>query len=391
MGLPTITFNIASNGLGQSQADIQKVPGLVITGATVTGSGNVTAGMSYQIFSLPEAEAMGITQTGTNAFAWKQISDFYSVANTGAELWFMIVSAATTLEQMADITQLYAKKLLSDAGGRIRVLGLIKKSGTTETITGGLDADVHVAAIMADTLGNDFASRYQPVRIVLSGNKYSGTVADLTDYSETDLNRTAILLSNNDASKEAGIGLFLGRIASIATQRKVWRVKDGAIEPTAAYFTNSTPVDSLSTTWGAIHDKNYIFMRSFTGLPGYYFSSDVTLTKATDDFKTLSRGLVMDEAVLIAYNTLVQNLGDDVPVTASGSIQPAIVKSWQTDADNQIRTLMVNTGKLSDVKVYIDENQNIVQTGNFVVGIQLLPVGYPEYITVNIGFTTTIE
>lgn len=391
MGLPKITFVIASTGLGQTQADIQKIPGMVLTGETVAGMGNVTAGISYQIFDLTEAEDMGITATGTNTYAHKQISDFYTKAGSGAELWFMLAPGAVNMTTMVDTASVYATKLLADAAGKIRILGVGKKAGTTEVITNGLDGDVHTAAIKANELAEAFAARYQPVRCVLSGNKYNGVVADLKDYTTRELSRTAIVISNNDASKEASIGEFMGRLASIPTQRKVWRVKDGAIEQTAAYFTNSTPVDNLSATWDAIHDKNYIFHRTYTGKSGFYYSSDVTLTKATDDFKTLSRGLVMDEAVLIAYNKLIENLGDEVPVTTSGTIHPAIIKAWQGETETELRTLMVDTGKLSDVKVYIDENQTVVSNGNFRVGIQLLPIGYSEYLTVYIGFTTNIE
>ena len=49
MGLPKIIFNIAAAGLSLATADIQKVPGLVLTGATV--SGKITIGQSKQVFS----------------------------------------------------------------------------------------------------------------------------------------------------------------------------------------------------------------------------------------------------------------------------------------------------------------------------------------------------
>ena len=52
MSLPNIKFNISKNGLGLLQANIQKIPGLVLTGLTVTGTNKVTVGNSYQIFSL---------------------------------------------------------------------------------------------------------------------------------------------------------------------------------------------------------------------------------------------------------------------------------------------------------------------------------------------------
>lgn len=52
---------------------------------------------------------------------------------------------------------------------------------------------------------------------------------------------------------------------------------------------------------------------------------------------------------------------------------------------------MVNAGELSDVQVKIEANQNVVSTGQILISIALLPVGYAKYITVNIGFTTNTE
>ncbi|MGM8362133.1 DUF2586 family protein [Flavobacterium sp. ARAG 55.4] len=391
MSLPNIIFNISSNGLGLPQAEIQKIPGFVLTGVTVAGANKVTVGTSYQIFSLEEAVNLGITEGGTNDFAYKQIAAFYTEAKKGAELWFMLVASTVTMEDQADIANAYAAKLLSDAKGKIRVLGLLKKSGTTETITDGLDADVHLAVVKAQALAQQYADSYYPVRVLISGNKFSGVVADLKDYATTNFNKVAILLANTDGSKEASIGLALGRLANTPTQRKLSRVKDGAIEPFAAYFTNGEAVSTLDTAWDAIDNKNYNFMRSFANLSGFYFTGDKTLTAATDDFNSLARGLVMDEAVLIAYTTLVQELSDEIPITEAGTIHPAIIKSWQSSIENQIKSNMVDAGKLSGVKAFIDENQNVLQSNNINVALQLLPVGYSDFITVNIGFTTTLD
>ncbi|MDA6068642.1 DUF2586 family protein [Flavobacterium sp. AC] len=391
MSLPNIKFNISNSGLGQLQSDVQKIPGFVLTGATVTGSNKVTIGNSYQIFSLEEAQNLGISETGTNAFAYNQIKGFYDEAKKGAELWFMLVPSTITLENQADLTENYAKKLLSDAKGKIRILGLLKKSGTTETITNGLDSDVHLAVVKAQALAQDFSDRYFPVRILISGNKFDGDVSSLKDYSTTDYNKVSIVIANNDGSKEASIGLALGRLASIPAQRKISRVKDGAVEPFAAYFTNGEPISTLDTAWDAIDNKNYTFLRSFANKSGFFFTGDKTLTKSTDDFNSLARGLVMDKAILIAYTTLVEELSDEIPVTESGTVHPAILKGWQNSIERQIGGLMVETGELSGVKAFIDENQDVLTSNNMDVQLQLLPVGYSDFITVNIGFTTTLE
>lgn len=389
--IPNVAFNVSSRGLRLNQADIQKIPGLVLTGVTVAGVNQVTAGVSYQIFSLDEAVNLGIAATGTNAFAYKHIKDFYDQAKKGAELWFMLVVAATTMEQMADLNELHAKKLLADAGGKIRILGIVKKSGAGEVIANGVDQDVDAAVIKAQALAVDYASRYQPFRVILSGNKFSGVVADLKDYTTTDFNRVACLLSNNDGAGSADVGMAIGRLATIPTQRKISRVKDGAVEPLAAKFTSGATVESMDTAWDVIDAKGYIFMRNFSNRSGYFFTSDRTLTKPVDDFNSLARGLVMDEAVILAYGILTEELSDEVPVSDDGTIHPAIVKGWQNNIENEITAKMVQLGKLSGVKAVIDPNQDVLATNNVSVDLQLLPVGYSDFITVNIGFTTNLE
>jgi hypothetical protein len=391
MSLPNIKFNISKNGLGLLQADIQKIAGIVLTGVTVAGVNKVTAGNPYQIFSLEEAENLGIEEAGTNAFAHKQIKAFYDEAKKGAELYFMLVPATVTMEDMADLTKQYATKLLDYSKGKINALGFVKKSGATEVITNGLDADVSLAVIKAQALCDSYADNYFPVRAFISGNKFNGVVANLKDYTTTQLNKVSILLANTDGSKEASIGLLLGRVSRIPSQRKISRVKDGPVEQLAAYFTNGEAIQTLVNAWNAIQNKGYISLRSFARRSGFYFTGDQTLTDATDDFKTQSRGFVMDEAVLIAYDTLVEELSDEIPVTSTGNVHPAIVKGWQNAIEKQIKGLMVDKGKLSAVKAYIDENQNVLVTDNLDVVLQLLPVGYSDFITVNIGFTTNLE
>lgn len=389
MSLPNVTFIVASDGLGRLAAEVLKVPGIVLTGETVAEGANI--GTSYQIFSLQEAVDLGIAENGANAFAYKQIKEFYDEAGDGAELWFMLVSDATTYEQMGDINENIAKKLIGDAGGNIRVLGLCKKSTGAEVIEEGIDSDVKLGIIKAQALAEHFAAKYMPFRVAISGNDFNGTVADLFDYKTAEYNRVLMFLANTDGSPEASIGLMLGRLASIPTQRSIARVKDGSITDLEAFFTNGDPVESLTNAWDNIHDLGYTFLRNFPGRAGYYITDDQTLTKKEDDFSALARGLVMDEAVLIAFTQLTEELSDEIPLTADGKIHPAIIKNWQTNIETQLEGLMVSQGKLSNARVIIDPDQNVLQADKVVVRIELQPVGYAKFIEVNIGFNVNTE
>ncbi len=388
MGLPKITFNIATDGLGLAESDVEKIPGIVVTGNTVAGK--ITIGESKQFFSFDEATESGITETD-NPFAYKHVKAFYDYAGTGAELWLMLMSDATTMTTACDKNEQIAKKLLNDAAGNIRVLGVVREQTGSETITNGLDADVDTAAVKLNELAEEFAGNYFPFRGILSGGSFSGTVSELKDYSTTELNRVSVLIGNTDGEADAAIGLALGRLSSIPVQRNIGRVKDGAVEQLAAYFTDGEKTESKLASWDAIADKHYIFFRNFAGKSGFYFTDDPTLTGDDDDFVSLARGFVMDKAVILAYNVLVENLGDEILMTESGNIHSAIIKSWQNAVENTLNTNMTDDGELSACKCYIDETQDVLTSNEMVVQIQLQPVGYAKFITVNIGFTTEIN
>lgn len=389
MGLPKIIFNIIKNGLNRLGLGVLKVPGLVITGTTVAAK--VTVGQSYQIFSLKDAEALGIEATGVNAFAHKHLSDFFTEAGQGAEIWIMLVSDATTYNEMADVTEDLAKKLISDSAGKVRILGLIKKAPGAETITTGLDEDSHTAVVKAQALAEYFQTLFRPFRVIISGNKFSGVPADLFDYETANYNRVNMLIANNDGEPEASVGLSLGRLAKTPTQRKQNRVKDGSVIPGQAYFTNGEPVETLIDAWDAIADKHYTFFRNFAGRAGFFFTNDDTLTASEEDFSSLARGLVMDEAVIETYDVLIEELSDEIPLTPAGLIHPAIIKGWQSNIETRLKGQMVDQGKLSNVRAYIDENQNVLADDTVEVSIFLQPVGYADFIEVNIGFTTKID
>lgn len=388
MAIPKITFNIATDGLNRSAEAIQKIPGFVLTGNTVADK--VTIGQSYQIFSLKAAEDLGIEKTGTNAFAYKHIAAFFNTAGQGAPLWFMLVSDATTMTLMADKTENYAKKLIEDAGN-IRALGLLKKATGTETITAGLDEDVATAVVKAQELANHFAEKYFPFRVILSGNRFSGNQQDLTDFKTAEYRNVNVLIANDDAASEASIGLNLGRQVAIPSQRRQSRVKDGAVIPLQAYFTNGEKVETQQDAWDAIDEKRYTFFRNFSNRSGYYFTGDKTLIGSDDDFSTLAPGFVIDEAVLTAYDVLVEELSDEIPVDAAGKIHPAIIKSWQGAIDTRIKNDMVSTGKLSGFTSYIDENQSVLTANKILVKLRPQPVGYADFIEVEIGFTTNLD
>ena len=389
MALPGVNITLSNGQLGSTTPTNDSIAGIILTGVTVSGANKVTAGQAYVIYSLNEAIALGIEEAETNAYAYAHIKEFFDAAGTGSELWIMLTAASVTMENMLDKTKAYAPVLLNAAKGKIRKLGVSRKSASGVTIANGLDADVDKALIKGQVLADDYAANFKPFRFLVDGKDFNGNAGDLKDYKTASFNRGGVLLGSSTATKNAAVGFAIGTMASLPVQRKIARVKNGALQISAGYFTNTSETESLENAWGSIHDKGYIFFRSFVGKSGYFFNDDPTATSSADDYSSFSKGFVIDKAIVLAYTTYIEEIADEIEVDEDGKLNPARVKDLQGKIETAIELQMVASSEASAVASVIDPNQNILATDTLQVDLKVRPVGYTNFIEVALGFENT--
>ncbi len=129
--LPSVIIEIQNGNLGFTPSTEDGVAALIIVPDVVYGS---SSDVISQIFSLAEAEALGITEANDTAYlckAWKHIKDFYTEAGEGAEFWFSIRNNTVTIEDVCDPTNEHTNSMINLAKGRIKLLGI------TRTLSGG--------------------------------------------------------------------------------------------------------------------------------------------------------------------------------------------------------------------------------------------------------------
>lgn len=384
MAFPNVNILLQNGQLGGLIQFAEGVAGLICTGVAV--SGKIGIGDPRLVFKLQDAIDIGIT-TADNPFAYKHVKEFYDEAGEGAELYLMLAPDTMEQTEMLDVSNTSGVvKLFDYAQGRIRLLGSAFKApvGYTLDVSAGLDADVFTAITKAQALGEAYASQVKPFRAVLDGNSYSGVAANLTDLKTLTANRVAVNMAGTDNTKKTSVGLLLGRLAKISVQRKLSRVKDGAINATAMYI-GDTLAEAVSAA-ANIHDKGYIVPRVFpSGLSGYYYSGDHTCAPDTDDYCFLARGRVIDKAHILTYGTLVQELDDDVEINPDGTLSIGLIKYLEKKVENQIAENMA--GEISSVDCVINPNQNILSTNKLVAAVQIIGKGYMTTIEVPLGFT----
>jgi len=391
MALPKVSIELLNDQLGAVENTEDGVAGLVGTGVAAAG---IALGESKQVFSLAEAEALGLTSsydTTNTTNIWKAIKDFYALAGTGKELWIHIVAKTTTMSTICDTANNILKKLLNDAGGRIRICAVtrVPDGAYAPVFADQLDPDVIAAAAKLQALGNEFTLAFKPVRFVLDGREFQGNTGTLLNLKLSSYNRVAVALFTDVASsKNAAVGLVLGRLAANPVQRNIGRVKDGELGISAAYLTNqATKIEDLTaSSQDAVHDKGYIFVRKFASKQGYFFNDDHTAAADSDDYSSLARGRIIDKAIVITNLVYTDELLDDLDTDENGRIDAGVIKSYQSNIKREIDELMTAEDEISSVRVVIDPKQNVLSTNKVSVQLFITPKFYSKEIAVKLGF-----
>lgn len=383
MALPTVNVVIQNGGLGKVTPSDDRVVGLMVNGIGLGAS---------QIFSYEDALAISpIVNSPDGTYAGeflRQVSDFYKVAGSGAELWVIgSLPSTSTADLFAANGQ--AEKLMLQSGGRVNVIGVSRfEAGTdvrTPTLEDGLDPMLINALDDAHAFAVNMATQHMPVRVILDG-QYSAALPArvLTTYT---YNRVQILMSSNRADrKNTCIGLLLGRYASIAPNTNIGRVKDGPAPADYAYNTAGARVETMGSSVNALNDRGYVFLRTHTLKAGYYWSDDKMATGATDDYSSMANGRVVDKAARIAYATFLEELLDTVQVDpTTGKIAVTTVKQYQATIERAIGLTMAANGEISGVQAFIDPAQDILATSMLVVDLRVTPTGTNRVIVVKLG------
>ena len=390
--LPRVKIYFENGALRSSTPMPDGVGGAVLTGAAVAST--FALATPYVLRNVDGLKLLGITATN-NPTIFKYVTEFYNEAAADIETWIMAVPDTVKLSDMADVSQEYGKKLLTAAQGRLRwiAFGRTPAAGYTATITNGLDADVALAKTNAQALCEYFTtSKYAPLFAIIEGAGFSGTATDLADARAGTFNRVGVLIGDTvSGSKNATLGTLMGRIAVSPVQRSIARVKDGAVSPINLFI--GTKAVELSD-FESIHDKGYITFRTIVGRSGYFFNDDFLCAPDLDDYSLITRRRTVDKAYRIAYQTLVNELNDEVPINSNGKIPESFIKSWQANVEGAIAQQMSANGELSadikngdrGVQCLIDPEQNILSTSRIVVKVCVRPFAYAKYIDVYLGF-----
>jgi hypothetical protein len=365
MSLPGVNIQFQNGQLGRVDDPGAGEAGMVVVMATSPaghGFGEVKSYSQYDDLPKELKEIEGVKL-------------FFAEA-PGYTCWIMPVANTNSIVDIVDYqaTNPYAKSLI-EASDDIRFIGVVNASLEYTKIPS--------AGVNASALRNYFLKNFRYVRIFMPVTYHD----DLPDLNTSTHQGVGFIVS----PKGDEVGLFLGRRSKIRVQRSVGRVKDGALAISSAELVSGTPLEEDMPKVETVFNRRYISLRTYVGKSGYYFTGDPLAVSSTDDYANDTDRAVIDKAAIIAYQTYIDEINNDVETDEDGSITATAAKELQGLIENAIDQAMTANDEISYVSAFVDETQNIVSTNKVEVVLGIGKKGYLGEITVKLGWEVNNE
>lgn len=394
MGKPSVAIQFENGNLGVVATSPDGICAIV---SSATANAGFALNTPYTVFSLKEAETLGILPTVANYELHKTINEFYAEAGDGTELWIFGVAKTRTLDELVVDSQV----VLTAANRRIRFVvckyaPLVAEIDTESGLRLGFEATLAAAQVVADDYTNN---KIAPVIFIIEAYNYTGVPADLVGFSTTTFNRVAVMIGDTEkrtgatASKGAAVGVLAGRLAKIQVHISAGRVKSGALKPLQFYVLD-TPAEQVNID--PLYDKGFVVPTTHVGKTGFYICEDILACTVEDDYHFIRDRRVIDKAFVLANSTLVNYTLDDFNLVDGGKLSPIDAKVIEAEIERVIAQEMSANGELSvdvtkandtGVRALIDLTNNVKTTGKIKGKIKVSPKGYGRILEFTIGFT----
>lgn len=361
----------------------------------VTGGTRGTAGITYK-YSLDGGRTYSKTYalgTGTSITLGTTGIVFDLAAGTlvAGDYWTAAAFAPTPLAAniAADLT------LLGLSAQPWKILHYV--GPVTSTIAGNLDSFMAaqraahkprawIANVAVPTMANDLT--------VASEASYATTVAAAMGSYETTYGMVCAGDVRFRSSLTAGYHrrpvsfLVAAREASVSDEVNTADINLGTL-PAGATLTDSSgnPACHDESVYPTLDDLRFCVLRSWPGYSGVYVNRPRLFSGQTSDFQILPHRRVMNIAHETLYSFFVRRLNAPIQVNkTTGYILESTAKEIEAGANAALRAALGSKPKASGWSVRVSRNDNILSTKTINVTARVIPLGYPETISIELGF-----
>lgn len=413
MGRPNVTIKKLNGGLGRRAPNTDAVFGMVLSAPAITGTGNMANGTSYVFASIKDAMAIGINaayDTANHILVYHHINRFFQ-RNPNATLYFMSAPQTAKLADMCDVTQNYAKKLLKDAGGKIKFIGVGRNpaSGYTPTLSDGLDDDVLNAAPNAQATYDSEFTEFRYASFLIEGRSFNGSAAAAKDLRTLLAENVSVIIAADPAISGADAAYAgyaaLGDVLGLISLAAVSQDPGELIQPfnlqqaglgmfvTAGLSSNLAISSYNDADLDQLNDKGYIFPDMIAGLDGFFLSDSHTCSAIADnDYAYIEANRTIEKAIFLARTAILPKVKSRLKVDpASGQLDDDVRKSLEQTGVASLEPMQDDGDISGGIDFYIDPAQNILSSSNLNVEATFVPVAIGRQITISIGFSNPFK
>ncbi len=369
---------------GNLLREIAVLDGVACIVATVKETDNIN--VLRQVYNLQDAEQKGYTEEN-EPFMHGLIKEYYEELG-GKQLLYVYGTAET--QTMTDVLNATAAngltKALRQSNGQINLVAVARKPASGYSAGNEfLDTDVATAISAAKVLAEAQQANNTPIRVIIEGRVANEAATNSYKPKEQANGYAAVVLGGTKTDGSAAVSLALARAVKYPAHVKLGSGQNGALATERIYIGTKPIEERLDVE--TLHDAGFLTFHRRTGTAGYYFGVDNMC--ASDDFRILVHGRVMDKAQRIASLAFLPFVENFVTLKPNGTI----ADSEASYIENVIGASLASglKGQVSDIAVEVDRTANLVNTSSLPVDIKILPLGYLTWINVRLGLTASIN
>ena len=388
-----VIINYSTSGLGTPAIGQDFISGLIFYSATTVPSG-FSANTVQEIFSVAEAEALGITlATQVSASTYTDVMHYhiaeYFRSNPTGDLWVNISASASSASSYSEIVTLQ-----NAANGIIRQIGIYEQIPFLSANLASIQTQI-----------NTNITNNKPLEVIYQPDFSSvSNLSTLTDLTSLNAPNVSVTIGQDGAAvgkalygvigKSIGcVGLTLGAVSSALVSTSIAWVQNfnmDSVEMDTLAMANGSLLTSLSDGLiNAIDAKSYIFLKKFIGIFGSYFNSDLTSIVGTSDYSSIHLNRTIHKVARNVRAQVLPSIASPVYFNADGSIALYSIGFFESECNVALAN-MVSAGEISQFKTIINAKQNVLATKTLNIGVQIIPVGVANIINLNIGFVLSI-
>lgn len=402
-----ITFNRQNGGLGRRLPGEDHVSGLLI----YDGNQDFNSGTPTWIDSIENLESYGAVTAERHAVLHYHVSEYFRI-NPGSRLLVSQSSAQAGLENEI-------RAMVNFSEGKLRQIGVFM-TVLDNAIEGYYWANFTNIIRNIQAVALEFSAQNKPFSVLFFNPEVNGVrMPLLPDLTTMNADRVSVLLGTDGGGlggylfstqglRVGMLGAVLGAVSRAKVNESIaWVERQNLV--TTAYsksltgdvqqakeldvpafvdgsLVSSYTADQLAT----IHGKGYIFGLKHVGFAGTYLNDSFTATVRNSDYAYIENNRTMDKAQRGVYAVLLPKISGPLLIdAASGALREDVVAGLEALAAQPLEQ-MERDGEISGFKVFINLEQEVLQTSTLTVTLSVVPVGVMRNIVVNLGFALQV-